>query len=390
MNSIELFAGCGGLALGISEAGFKHQLVVEINDHACTTLDLNKNRKVKHVADWPILKDDVRNIDYASICTTSIDLISGGPPCQPFSIGGSHKGPKDKRNMWPEAIRCVREVRPKGFIFENVKGLLRPAFARYLRYLTFQLSYPELTIMENETHAKHFSRLIKYQKQGGLAEYSVFINDINTADYGAAQKRNRALIIGIRKEYADKFSFPAKTHSREALVWSKYKTGEYWNKHNFPRKNRNNISVEDKRILDKLETKGAPVGEPWITVRDVIGDLPSPLSKCEQIVNHEYHPGARIYVGHTGSILDEPAKALKAGDHGVPGGENILVQQNGRVRYFTIREMARLQGLPDEYEITGAWVNSIKQLGNAVPMQIGAFFGKAMLKVINPITSKDT
>lgn len=386
MNSLELFAGCGGLALGISEAGFKHRLIVEVDPHACSTISLNKNRQIKHVVDWPLLQSDVRLVDYSTIGVSSIDLVSGGPPCQPFSIGGSHKGPQDKRNMWPEAIRCIREVRPKGFIFENVKGLLRPAFARYLRYLLLQLSFPDIIKHENETEAKYFSRLINHEKKGCVPAFKVLVHDINTADYGAAQKRNRALIIGVQTGLASNFTFPPKTHSREALIWSKYKSYEYWQGHNISKRRRTIISMSDQKILTKLEMQGTPIEKPWVTVRDIISDLPSPQLNCKSISNHEYHSGARIYTGHTGSILDEPAKALKAGAHGVPGGENILVQENGSVRYFTIREMARLQGLPDDYHISGTWVNSIKQLGNAVPVQIGTFFGKQMLKMINPVS----
>jgi DNA (cytosine-5)-methyltransferase 1 len=104
--------------------------------------------------------------------------------------------------------------------------------------------------------------------------------------------------------------------------------------------------------------------------------------KSESLPNHLLHPGARVYTGHTGSSWDEPAKALKAGAHGVPGGENIVVSGDGRVRYFTIREMARLQGMPDKFEIDETWQTSIKQLGNAVPVEVGYVFGKAIREQI--------
>jgi DNA (cytosine-5)-methyltransferase 1 len=94
------------------------------------------------------------------------------------------------------------------------------------------------------------------------------------------------------------------------------------------------------------------------------------------------HPGARIYDKHTGSVWDQPAKALKAGDHGVPGGENILAPGDGSVRYFTLREMARLQGLPDTFRVGGGWAAPIRQLGNAVPVQIGCAFGKKIARMI--------
>ena len=115
-----------------------------------------------------------------------------------------------------------------------------------------------------------------------------------------------------------------------------------------------------------------PGKKPWITVRDAICDLPDPEKKTadHHYLNHRFMPGARSYPGHTGSVLDEPAKTLKAGDHGVPGGENMLVFPDGKLRYFTVRESARLQCFPDEYGFVACWTESMRQLGNAVPVPL--------------------
>src|SRR4051794_27161010 len=129
MRSLELFAGCGGLALGIARAGFKHDLVVEFDRDSVITLNENKVRKVRHVRHWDISQVDARELDYRD--HEGVDLVSGGPPCQPFSIGGKHLGPRDPRNMWPEAMRAIRALCPKAFIFENVRGLFRPDFSAY-------------------------------------------------------------------------------------------------------------------------------------------------------------------------------------------------------------------------------------------------------------------
>src|SRR4051794_12432359 len=120
MRSVELFAGCGGLALGMARAGFRHDVVIERDVDSVRTLTENKNRKVEHVRDWSISPGDARELDFEKFA--GADLISGGPPCQPFSIGGKHLGPRDPRNMWPEAVRAVREIRPRGFVLENVRG----------------------------------------------------------------------------------------------------------------------------------------------------------------------------------------------------------------------------------------------------------------------------
>jgi DNA (cytosine-5)-methyltransferase 1 len=127
------------------------------------------------------------------------------------------------------------------------------------------------------------------------------------------------------------------------------------------------------------------VTNPWKTVRDAIDDLPDPRKKGKttSIANHIFQPGARSYPGHTGSPLDEPAKALKAGDHGVPGGENMLRHPNGRIRYFTVRESARLQTFPDDYLFHGSWTESMRQLGNAVPVQLGKIVAESIAKKIS-------
>jgi DNA (cytosine-5)-methyltransferase 1 len=105
-------------------------------------------------------------------------------------------------------------------------------------------------------------------------------------------------------------------------------------------------------------------------VRDAISDLPAPTEGAAVPNNHVFNPGARSYPGHTGSPLDEPAKTLKAGDHGVPGGENMLRALNGQLRYFTVRESARLQSFPDDFLFRGSWTETMRQLGNAVPVRL--------------------
>jgi len=118
---------------------------------------------------------------------------------------------------------------------------------------------------------------------------------------------------------------------------------------------------------------------PWCTTRDAFADLPDPewdIRKSAEYHNHRFQPGARSYPGHTGSLLDEPAKTLKAGVHGVPGGENMLLRPDGSVRYFTVRESARLQTFPDEFRLHGSWSEAMRQLGNAVPVDLANVIAK--------------
>lgn len=382
MRSVELFAGCGGLALGVARAGFAHDVVIECDADSVKTLNENKERKLKHVQHWDIEQSDTRELDFRKI--KAIDLLSGGPPCQPFSIGGKHLGPRDPRNMWPEAIRAVREIRPKAFLFENVRGLFRPDFSHYLDYIVLQLTYPDFKRRADESWKSHLARLRRHAKGTGKdrAAYRVLAQAINAADYGAPQKRYRGIFIGIASEFTDDdWSFPAPTHSQEALVWSKHVQGDYWDRHGARPIGKPSSDSEAKVLKRVVALKEKPRGRPWKTVRDAIGDLPSP-NKRESIAGHWQHPGATEYPNHTGSELDEPAKALKAGDHGVPGGENMLRNRLGNVRYFTIREMSRLQGLPDNFVVSGSWKAATRQLGNAVPTSVGKIMAGAISKII--------
>jgi DNA (cytosine-5)-methyltransferase 1 len=116
MTSIELFSGCGGLAKGLANAGFEHCAFVEFNKLACESLRANFNPALVHEA-------DIKSFYFSTF--PSVDLVAGGPPCQPFSLGGLAKAHNDHRDMFPQAVRAIRELQPRAFVFENVKGLLR-------------------------------------------------------------------------------------------------------------------------------------------------------------------------------------------------------------------------------------------------------------------------
>lgn len=373
MLSAELFAGCGGLALGMSRAGFKHTYMAEFDHDAVETVLHNKMKGVEHIRDWPMGLKDVREIEWKKIKT--LDLVSGGPPCQPFGIGGKKLGQDDHRDMWPEAIRAVREAKPRMFLFENVRNLAGPRFQSYLNWIVAHLERPSMLRRSDESHEAHLARLVASRSK---RENQVVWQLVNAADYGAAQIRHRVLIFGIRRDLEVTPIPLTRTHSRDRLLWDQFVTGEYWARHGMKRRREPVLAQDRRRVLELKKADTAPTVAAWVTVRDALDGLGAPNGKR----NHVLQPGARVYPGHTGSPLDLPAKALKAGDHGVPGGENMMVRDDGSVRYFTTREAARLVGLPDDYEFPRSWTESMRQLGNAVPAPLGAAAGSWLAELV--------
>lgn len=372
MQALELFAGAGGLAMGIKMAGFESVGVVERDRWACDTIRENKERGFPLVQDWPLFEGDVRLFDL-STAPEGIDLLAGGPPCQPFSMGGKHRAFDDARDMFPTTVDIVRRIKPKTFIIENVKGLTRAKFSNYFAYIVLQLTFPEVTRREGETWLDHFSRLEKEKTSGrhrGLV-YEVVHRVVNAADHGVPQKRERVFIVGFRNDLGVRWNFPDPSHSLDALLIDQWVTGDYWERHSIPRKQRPHApSAFEGRVRELRQANWRPTERPWKTLRDALEGLPNPEATNGGFRDHVFQPGGRPYPGHTGSPLDLPSKTLKAGDHGVPGGENMMVKKDGHVRYFTVRESARLQTFPDGYVFHGSWTETMRQLGNAVPVAL--------------------
>lgn len=382
MRAVELFAGAGGLALGVGLAGFNPEVVIEWDKWACDTIRENQQRENPLVSDWPLVEGDVRLHDFSTIAG-EIDLVSGGPPCQPFSLGGKHKANFDKRDMFPTTIDVVRTLKPKAFLVENVKGLTRASFVNYLQYIILQLTFPEITIGPDEPWVEHLARLEKEKTRGrssGLT-YDVVCRVLNAANFGIPQRRERVFIVGFRRDVEARWSFPEETHSLDALIKAQWISGEYWDVHKVATKNRPTLDSRTQSRVEKIKCTGDyDFGLPWRTVRDCLVGLPDPrkTKKAAECWNHSFQAGARVYPGHTGSPLDLPAKTLKAGDHGVPGGENMMVMPNGDVRYFTVREAARLQTFPDNYVFHGSWTETMRQLGNAVPVALARLMASSV------------
>jgi len=359
-------------------------------DHdACETIRANQKLKLPHVEHWKLNEADVKKFDFGAI-GENIDLLAAGVPCQPWSIGGKHRGFEDDRNLFPDTLRAVLSLRPKAILIENVRGLTRQSFANYFTYIQWMLRFPEVNRRPSEEWPEHRARLEKYvasdgRGYGGL-RYNVLPKLVNAADYGVPQKRERVFLVAFRDDLGVDWSFPDETHSQDALLESQWITGEYWDRHEVPKRQR----PPKPEGVERRAAEGALFQKrPWRTVRDALSGLPEPQSdEGQRIPNHGIQPGARPYVGHTGSPLDEPAKTLKAGDHGVPGGENMIAYPDGSVRYFTVREAALIQTFPRDFVFGSSWSANMRQLGNAVPVELGRIIARDIASRLSAGNSK--
>ncbi len=379
-TSLELFTGAGGLAIGLSHSGFSHVAVVERDAAACQTIRYNQRAGIAPVTDWPLREEDVVALDFRRF--RGVDLLAGGPPCQPFAISGKRRAHGDDRNMFPEMMRAVRELWCPAVLIENVAGLHRGRLERYFSYLLLQLTFPTVEKQCKERWPSHLVRLRRLAQgsQPCAAAYDVHAKVLQAADFGVPQRRERVFIVAFRSDLGVVWTFPEPTHSFEALLWDQWVSGDYWRRHDVPPRVRPEMLPSLKKRVGALERRGRPDLLPWRTIRDALADMPPPAARGQatRLPNHTLIPGARVYPRHTGSPFDMPSKTLKAGAHGVPGGENILVAPNGVVRYLTMRECARLQTFPDDYSFVGTFKAMVRQIGNAVPVALVECVGRAV------------
>lgn len=366
---VELFSGGGGLAYGLRAAGFDDGLLIEVDAHSCQTLRRNSEEGLS-LQGARIVEKDVRTIEWPD---EEIGLLAAGAPCQPFSLGGKHKAHGDDRNLFPEVIRAIRALKPRVVILENVRGLARSSFRPYFDYIVRQLECPDLAPGDEEDWVVHDQRLQRqFRSKGYSPRYDVTWAVLNAADYGVPQCRHRVFFVAIRSDLDFKFAFPAPTHSREQLLRSQA-NGEYWTRHRLKTPGRGKRSASVGDVIDDLS--------PWMTVRDVLLQLGKPeVFKERNDLDHWLIPGARSYVGHSGSEMDWPSKTIKAGVHGVPGGENMVALDDGSVRYYTLREAATIQAFPSSYVFPCSRSETIRQIGNAVPCRLAEAVARALPK----------
>ncbi len=432
-TSVELFAGGGGLAIAVHQAGFRPLLFNEWARYACQTLASNVAQRVpdgekpslpKVGEAVPLIEGDVQKLDMTYL-NGLVDVVAGGPPCQPFSLGGIAKGGEDKRNMFPQMFRAIREIQPKAVICENVRGLLRPSFNPYFEYIQRELKLPFERRDDEVAWHEHNAVLRKRLESRCVPDeerYEVVMTPVNAADYGVPQIRHRVMLVafradlGIDVEAFEKF-VTTPQFSQDALFRSMC-DGDYWERHT-------SISGIPQHVIDRVQVRPSKIlkdddCQPWRTLRDAVQGFgvgeksdekgkalpllpplpPIPMDQLDtetvqgSIPDHVGWPGARIYDGHTPNELDSPAKTVKAGVHGVPGGESVMLLDD-RVpdanscngwrylhRYMTVRETARVMTFPDDWTLAGPRGEKMRQLGNAVPVSLGSFFAQAVASAL--------
>jgi DNA (cytosine-5)-methyltransferase 1 len=374
-KALELFAGAGGMALGIHRAGFELVDLIENNEASCRTLRSNAD-----LLGW---KDpgqlgarDVRDLDWADY--RDLDLLCAGAPCQPFSRGSKHRrGKHDERNMLGEVVKAVAITRPKLFVIENVRGLLFESQVGYFKSILARLRRP--TVDDPSTPGSEDLYWSRAPAVSSDDDYIVDFRVLDAADFGLPQRRPRLFIVGIRTDIKPGFEWPQGRFSRESLI-EDIRGGSYWD----------GFSGVSKAAMARARA-GLPRqplkrnGQRWRTLRDLTEELGAPAAPGSAVEDpsHVLVRGARLYGKHTGSRIDWVGKTVKAGVHGSPGGEHILLQSPKRYRYLTVRECARLQGFPNAFVLPELRTPAMRQLGNAVPVAVAAALGENLRAVLD-------
>lgn len=319
LESIELFAGAGGTALGLEQAGFSHLSLVEKDRDSARTLFLNR-------PNWTILNCDVSEVIYGH-GSDDIDLVQAGFPCQPFSQAGKKKGLEDERGEpFFEVLRCLEETKPKLFLLENVPGLLK-----HEKGQTFQKVYDLLS------------------EKGYNLQYKV----LNALDYEVPQKRHRLFIVGVRQDLDVTFKFPSPIPTRLTLRDALK---------NVPNSRGSSYSTSRKYVLDHV-----PPGGNW-------RDLPEDLQR-EFMGASLYSGGGRAGMARRLS-WDEPSLTILTS----PSQKQTERCHPDITRPFTIRESARIQTFPDNWEFYGSISSQYRQIGNAVPPRLAYYLGLSLRK----------
>ena len=321
LTSIEICAGAGGQALGLEQAGYEHKLLVEYWEPACQILEANQ-------PEWRVERKDVRQIDFTEFSGDDIDLVAGGVPCTPASKAGKQLGASDSRNLWPEALRMVEEVRPRAAMFENVRGLMDAKFA----------DWRQETIDRLEA--------LGYEEPEWKIVYA--------ADFGVPQLRPRSVLVAFRDAAdRDRFEWPEPVTPNGARV------------------------TVGEALKDLVEAKGWLGAERWATkVATVIGPT--------LVGGSEKHGGADL--GPTrarAQWLRLGIDGLGLANHGVAPEPNWPKDKPFKLN---VRMAARIQGFPDTWKIDEVLrkTNAYKTMGNAFPPPVARAMGVAIREALEP------
>lgn len=334
-NVLELFAGAGGLAIGLENAGIKCVGLNEIDKWACQTLRKNRPQ-------WNVLEGDIRSFSFESF-NGKTDIVTGGFPCQAFSYAGKKLGLEDARGtLFYEFARVVKEVNPPICIGENVKGLL------------------------SHEKGKTLNGMISILDEIG---YNVVpIKVLKAINYRVPQKRERLILVGIRKDIDVEYEYPL-PHQKIYNLSDALRKGELFDC-DVPKSEGSKYPQHKKDVLDLVPPKGY-----W-------RDLPIDIQKS--------YMGKSFFLGggKTGMARriawDEPSLTLTCS----PAQKQTERCHPDETRPFTVREYARIQTFPDSWEFMGSISQQYKQIGNAVPCNLGQEVGYSIVKFLNAYYSK--
>jgi DNA (cytosine-5)-methyltransferase 1 len=332
---LELFAGAGGLAVGMEKAGIKCVALNEIDKWACQTLRENR-------PNWNVLEGDIKSFNFTEYNNT-VDIVTGGFPCQAFSYAGKKLGLKDARGtLFYEFARAVKEVNPLICIGENVKGLL------------------------SHEKGKTIEGMISILNEIGYNVVPVKV--LKAIKYKVPQKRERVILVGVRKDIDLKYEYP-KPHNKIYNLIDALKKGELYDC-NVPKSEGSKYPEHKKVVLDLVPQKGY-----WRNL---------PLNIQKEYMGKSFYLGG----GKTGIARrigwDEPSLTLTCS----PAQKQTERCHPEKTRPFTVREYARIQTFPDDWKFMGSVSQQYKQIGNAVPCNLGQEIGYSIIKFLNEYYSK--
>lgn len=333
-TSIELFAGGGGLALGMDKAGFHHILLNEFDKSACNTLRVNR-------PGWNVIEGDVRNVDFTPL-RDKVDFLSGGFPCQAFSYAGKQGGFNDTRGtLFFELARAVQEIRPKVFMGENVKGLTSHDDGRTFKTICNTIAELGYTLVE--------PRVLK------------------AIMYQVPQKRERLILIAIRNDIAERVQFHWPSPYKRVLTLRDALYRSVIFDTDVPKSIGVQYPEKKRKVLELV-----PQGGDW-------RDLPEEVAR-------KYMGGSWLLGGgKTGMArrlsLDEPSLTLTCS----PCQKQTERCHPVETRPLSVREYARIQTFPDNWLFQGTMSDQYKQIGNAVPVNLAWAVGRSLIRLFNDI-----